>query len=136
MKNNLEDFNADHCDRLIEEELADQKLVSLKRTLAAARGRRRKGQRTALAVPFVLLVSWVAYTWLPTSVSDDSQEVVSIKASSHQPDLSPANVDTPVPESSTPIQILSDAEFDEMMKGYPLAIIKINGETRYIPLDP
>jgi hypothetical protein len=136
MKNNLEDFNADHCDRLIEEELAGQKLVSLKRTLAAARGRRRKGQLTALAVPFVLLASWAALTWIPTSVSHDSQEVVSIKTNSPQPDLSPVNVKTPAPESSTPIQILSDAEFDEMMKGYPLAIIRINGKTRYIPLDP
>jgi hypothetical protein len=38
-------------------------------------------------------------------------------------------------ESEFKIPRLTDSEFEELMKGYPMAIIRDGDETRYVPLN-
>ena len=41
-----------------------------------------------------------------------------------------------MPEKASKIRILTDHEFEEMIQGYPLAIIQRGGQTHYLPLEP
>lgn len=119
---------------LLDEEMQGFRAASFQKTIRAARGRRRRRQRTVWGIPFLLLFGMVAFQNWNMSQVRVTRNVV-IHPTTVTPVMGAVSTSTEKTEAKFKIPTLTDDEFNELMKGYPLAIIRKNGETHYVPLN-
>ncbi len=131
MKNLPENQPSEQSDWLLSGDLEVLREQSLQSTLRASRGRQVR-RRIILVTPLVCLLFSLIFLykpWMPHAQYETSGLSVKNQAQAHA-SLVKATEVTPK------IRILTDQEFEEMMKGYPLAVIHQDGQTHYLPLEP
>ena len=119
-------------DWLLRDDLQGIRDQSFQKTLQAAKRRRRGRQALFFAPLIMILIGWVVTqrSWMPPTTSNRI-------ASINLPETSPnTSIMDESPETAPKIRILTDHEFEEMIQGYPLAIIHRGGQTHYLPLEP
>ncbi len=130
MKSYPEDKKSNESDWLLEDDLALLRDRSFTKALQVSKFRHIRRQ-SIKAVPIVLLL----FAWIMFDV-DKLQQTWRKKPVSN---ASPGNRShaslAPSPERAPKIRILTDNEFEEMIRGYPLAIIHQDGQDHYLPLE-
>ena len=124
----------DPLDAWLEEDMRDIRTHSFQQTMRVARTRRHCRQIMMWTIPLLLM--------LAVAVSLDRQDGSKTSATNLVMHSQPPSRQFATPSASTlkqkapsNIPTLSDAEFEKIMKGYPLAIIRKGGQTLYVPLD-
>ena len=118
-------------DWLLSDDLHSLKNLSFKKSLRVAKHRRIKRHALACA-PLVLLITG----WLAVQVTQISKRAPEKVISNVMHGVkSPVAIEK-TSELAPKIQILTDSEFEEMIQGYPMAIIHRDGQTLYLPLEP
>ena len=118
-------------DPMLEEDLNELRSTSFHRTMQAARSRRLRRQVLVWGMPVLLVLVTLMFQernggggQSATNLVLHSQSTGSVmavpKAAREEPEFK--------------IPRLTDSEFEKIMKGYPMAIIRNGDETRYVPL--
>lgn len=130
----MEPENNGPLDAALEEGMRDLQADSFRKTIRAARIRRRRRQVALWGMPLLFFFVLGAFQkWDPAEVHVPNRIVR--HPTSVGPVMGSVPPATEKKETKLNIPTLTDDEFNELMKGYPLAIIRKNGETHYIPLN-
>lgn len=129
MKSYPENKKSNESDWLLEDDLGLLRDRSFNKALQVSRFRRLRRQALKTLPILLLLLGWIVYDveWLPQAWHEQSVSNASVGNRSH------ASLATS-PERAPKIRILTDSEFEEMIQGYPLAIIHQDGQNHYLPL--
>lgn len=122
-------------DWLFNEEKGHWKQQMLNRVLPVARQRRRRRRIGVGLVAGLCLCIMGATLFLSLQSLEHASPLVQQKL----PSVSPVEMPVVHPSKTSPssgIRMLSDAQFEEMMKGYPMAIFQQGGRKHYVPLNP
>ena len=118
-------------DPMLEEDLNELRSKSFHRTMQAARSRRLRRQAVVLGMPLLLLVGVMMFQERNGGGRQSATNLV-LHSQSANSVMAVPKVTREEPEFKIPR--LTDSEFEKIMKGYPMAIIRNGDETRYVPL--
>lgn len=121
-------------DSILEDELKASRSASFQRTLRAAQLRRRTRQAMVYGAPLLLMLAIFIFQEGKGMVKKSTTNIV-MHSQSKGSLMGKTKPNASTQASSFNIPRLTDAEFEKIMKGYPMAIIRKGNETHYVPLD-
>ena len=121
-------------DPVLEDDLNELRSQSFRRTMQAARSRRLRRQAVAFGAPLILVLGVLMFHGRERMGKQSNTNLV-MHSQSSATAVAKTTMQSSRQESEFKIPRLTDSEFEELMKGYPMAIIRDGDETRYVPLN-